>query len=145
MIEPRLLLRGHRDQPGQRPRPDQGTGNPLGEAGGVEQEDLLDQAEDQAGDAEYEEAVDDRSPRPQPAGDEARGERGDQSSGRVGGRENAGLGLAEPEIGNVIRKQWRDRSEEGDVEEDHCRRQDEQLAHIQIQSVQASLSGDACL
>ena len=50
------LLRRGGDQPGQRPGPDQRPGDALDEAGRVEQDDLVDEAEDEAGDAEQQQA-----------------------------------------------------------------------------------------
>src|ERR1700709_2687463 len=60
---------------------------------------------------------------------------GGRRARRVGGGEDAGLRLAEPELVDVVRQQRRDRREEGDVEEDHRRGQPEQAPHAPIQSV----------
>ena len=54
------------DQPGQRPRPDQGAGDALDEARGVEQHDALAEAEDDAGDPEQRQAGEHRAPRARP-------------------------------------------------------------------------------
>ena len=86
-----FLLRRRGDQPGQRPGPDQRPGAALDEAGRVEQDDVVDEAEGEAGDAEQQQAGDDRAPRADPAGDEARRQRGDQRAGGVGGGEDPGL------------------------------------------------------
>ena len=79
-----------------------------------------------------------RAPRADPAGDEAGRQRGQQRARRVGGGEDPGLGLAQPELVDVVRQQRRDRREEGDVEEDHRRGEQEQPAHRPIQSAQAN-------
>ncbi len=66
---------------------------------------------------------------PTRAGDEAGRQRGDQRAGRVSGGEDPGLRLAETELVDIVRQQRRDGGEEGDVEKDHGRGQQEQAPH----------------
>ncbi len=135
-----IFLRRGRDQPGQRAGPDQRPGDPLDEAGAVEQEDLVGESEDEAGAAEQEQPHDHGALRPHPAGDEARRQRAQQRSRRIGGGEDPRLRLGQAEFVYVLRQQRRDRGEEGDVEEDHRRREEEQPAHPRIQSVRHSIA-----
>ena len=80
------------DQPGQRAGPDQRAGDALGEAGGVEQGDLVGEAEGEAGEAEQQQAADDAcgAARSGLATQPGR-QRGEQGAGRVGGGEDPGL------------------------------------------------------
>ena len=56
--------------------------------------------------------------------DDAARDRSEERAGRVGRREHAGAGLAEPELVRVVRQQRRQRREEERVDEDDRARQD---------------------
>ncbi len=128
------------DQPGERAGPDQRAGDALDEPRPVERPGRLEEAEEQRGDGEDEEPADHRAARAEAAGDVAAGEREGEGPGGVGGGEDPGLRGAQTEVVLVGREQRRDGREEGEVEEDHRRGEQEDATHGTIQSAPGGMA-----
>ncbi len=115
---PATIRRGLADEPCQAGRPGERAAETLDEARHVEHEDGVARREDEGRDRDRDQPGDRRRTGAEAgSGDSAR-YAADQRSDRVGGREDAGAGLGEPELVRVAGQQRRQGDEEHRVDED---------------------------
>src|SRR5579884_2886866 len=118
-----------RDEPRQRAGPRERARHALDEPRDVELPRAVADAEEDDADGDGRQPDQHRALHAGARRDDAARNRTDEGAGRVGGREHARAGLAEPERVRVVRQQRRQRREEDRVDEDDRGRQKEDAPH----------------
>ena len=118
-----------RHEPRERPRPRERAREPLEEAREVELPRLVGKPERGGRRRDAAHADEHRRLDPPPRRHDPARDRTEERAGRVGGRQNAGSGLSEPELVRVVRQQRRQRGEEEGVDEDDRPHEEQHPTH----------------